>query len=49
MLQIETVIVGAGPYGLSIGAHLRAAGKPFLIIGNPLESWRSYMPQGNAP
>jgi FAD-dependent urate hydroxylase len=43
---IETAIVGAGPYGLSIAAHLRAAGLPFEIFGTPLESWRSFMPEG---
>lgn len=46
MTSIETVIVGAGPYGLSIAAHLRAAGKPFRIIGQPMESWRRHMPFG---
>ena len=46
MTKIETVIVGAGPYGLSIAAHLRAAGKPFRIIGQPMESWRRHMPFG---
>lgn len=40
------VIVGAGPYGLSVAAHLRSAGIPFHLIGEPLESWRSFMPQG---
>jgi thioredoxin reductase len=44
----DTVIVGAGPYGLSIAAHLRAAGLPFQIFGPPLESWRSFMPVGMA-
>ena len=42
----NTTIVGAGPYGLSIGAHLRAAAVPFELLGTPLESWRSFMPQG---
>jgi thioredoxin reductase len=38
--------VGAGPYGLSIAAHLRAAKRPFEIFGDALESWRTFMPQG---
>jgi thioredoxin reductase len=42
----ETTIVGAGPYGLSIAAHLRASGLPFELLGTPLESWRRFMPQG---
>jgi FAD-dependent urate hydroxylase len=45
-LDQQTTIVGAGPYGLSIAAHLRAAGQPFELLGSPLESWRSYMPRG---
>lgn len=46
MSAIETVIVGAGPYGLSIAAHLREAGLPYEILGTPLESWRAFMPEG---
>jgi thioredoxin reductase len=42
----DTVIVGAGPYGLSIAAHLRAADLPFQLFGTPLESWRTFMPAG---
>lgn len=42
----ETTIVGAGPYGLSIAAHLRAGGLPFELFGTLLESWRRFMPQG---
>ena len=46
MQPIDTAIVGAGPYGLSIAAHLRVAGIPHEIFGEPLESWQSFMPQG---
>jgi cation diffusion facilitator CzcD-associated flavoprotein CzcO len=42
----NTVIVGAGPYGLSLAAHLQAAGRPFVLLGTPLESWREHMPDG---
>jgi cation diffusion facilitator CzcD-associated flavoprotein CzcO len=42
----NTIIVGAGPYGLSLAAHLRAAGRPFVLLGTPLESWREHMPKG---
>jgi thioredoxin reductase len=45
-LDFDTVIVGAGPYGLSIAAHLRAGGAPFALFGTPLESWRRFMPKG---
>lgn len=44
--DIDTTIIGAGPYGLSIAAHLRGAKIPFQMLGTPLESWRSFMPAG---
>lgn len=46
MSVTETVIVGAGPYGLSIAAHLRAAALPYQLFGSTLESWRAFMPAG---
>jgi thioredoxin reductase len=45
-LDQDTTIVGAGPYGLSTAAHLRASGLPFELLGTPLESWHRFMPQG---
>jgi thioredoxin reductase len=44
--MIETVIIGAGPYGLSIAAHLHNRGIPFRIFGRPMDSWSSHMPRG---
>jgi thioredoxin reductase len=46
MRQCDTAIVGAGPYGLSIAAHLKARGVDFRIFGRPMEMWREHMPQG---
>jgi FAD-dependent urate hydroxylase len=46
MQPIDTAVVGAGPYGLSVAAHLRVAGVPHEIFGEPLESWQSFMPRG---
>ncbi len=43
---VPIAIVGAGPYGLSIGAHLRHAGVDFRIFGNPMSRWRWHMPKG---
>ncbi len=42
----DVAIVGAGPYGLSIAAHLRGLGVDYRIIGSPMESWNSKMPKG---
>jgi FAD-dependent urate hydroxylase len=46
MVQVENVIIGAGPYGLSIAAHFRATGIECLVIGQPMASWRNNMPSG---
>jgi thioredoxin reductase len=42
----EVAIIGAGPYGLSIAAHLRARGIEHRIIGDPMQYWRGHMPKG---
>lgn len=42
----EITIVGAGPYGLSIAAHLKHLGLRFRIIGSPMHTWRTHMPKG---
>lgn len=42
----RVAIIGAGPYGLSIAAHLRARGVEFRLFGNPMESWHTRMPAG---
>jgi FAD-dependent urate hydroxylase len=39
----EVVVIGAGPYGLSIAAHLRHRGIAFRIFGSPMQNWRSSM------
>ena len=44
--MLELAIVGAGPYGLSIAAHVRRLGVPFRIFGRPMDSWRDHMPKG---
>jgi thioredoxin reductase len=43
---VEVAVIGAGPYGLSVAAHLRARGIDFRIFGKPLHSWRTQMPKG---
>jgi cation diffusion facilitator CzcD-associated flavoprotein CzcO len=46
MAQCDVAIIGAGPYGLSIAAHLRALGVDFRIFGNPMHTWLTHMPKG---
>jgi len=44
--MLETAIIGAGPYGLSVAAHCRHKGIPFRIFGRPMDSWLNHMPKG---
>jgi cation diffusion facilitator CzcD-associated flavoprotein CzcO len=39
-------IIGAGPYGLSIAAHLSALNVDFRIYGGPMRTWIEAMPRG---
>ncbi|MFF8414212.1 FAD-dependent oxidoreductase [Streptomyces omiyaensis] len=41
----DLVVVGAGPYGLSVAAHAAAHGLGPLTFGRPMESWHA-MPTG---
>ena len=40
------VVLGAGPYGLSIAAHIQARGIRVRVFGEPMGSWRHRMPKG---
>src|SRR5499425_2811429 len=42
----DIAIIGAGPYGLSIAAHLRARNIEHRIIGDPMQFWLRHMPKG---
>jgi thioredoxin reductase len=44
--MLNTAIIGAGPYGLSVAAHFRRRGIPFRIFGRPMDSWQAHMPKG---
>jgi thioredoxin reductase len=44
--SVDVVVIGAGPYGLSLAAHLRAAAVPFRQFGLPMGLWRTSMPRG---
>jgi len=44
--QLDVAIVGAGPYGLSLAAHLNAAGVENRVFGAPMEAWQTHMPPG---
>lgn len=42
----EVVIIGAGPYGLALAAHLREAGITPRLFGEPMAFWQQRMPKG---
>ena len=42
----EVAVVGAGPYGLAVAAHLRQAGVDTRVFGDPMSFWRKRMPKG---
>jgi FAD-dependent urate hydroxylase len=44
--QYDAIVMGAGPYGLSVSAHLRGHGLKVATFGKPLYFWRHHMPQG---
>lgn len=45
-IDIDVAIVGAGPYGLSIAAHLADRGVVTRTFGPPMDTWRNSMPEG---
>ena len=46
MAMCDVVVIGAGPFGLSISAHLRKRGIEHMIVGRPMNTWRNHMPLG---
>ncbi|NGO09058.1 FAD-dependent oxidoreductase [Streptomyces sp. HC44] len=45
-MNSPVAVIGAGPFGLSTAAHLRALGIPVRVFGEPMVSWRDHMPAG---
>lgn len=43
---LDVAVIGAGPYGLSLAAHLRSRGVEHRIFGEPMSSWKNNMPPG---
>lgn len=42
----EVAVIGAGPYGLSVAAHLSGRGVRHEVFGEPMELWSRHMPVG---
>ena len=45
-LTTDVAIIGAGPYGLSLAAHLRERGIAHRIYGRAMATWSNHMPAG---
>jgi FAD-dependent urate hydroxylase len=46
LLDCEVAVIGAGPYGLSAGVHLKAKGIATRVFGDPMDFWANKMPEG---
>jgi FAD-dependent urate hydroxylase len=46
MAMSDVLVIGAGPFGLSISAHLRHRGIEHTVVGRPMDTWRAHMPLG---
>src|ERR1700689_256889 len=46
LMHCDVAVIGAGPYGLSAGAHFKAKGISTCVFGEPMEFWASKMPEG---
>ena len=43
---LPVAVVGGGPYGLSVSAHLAGRGVQHRIVGRPMSAWAQHMPRG---
>src|SRR5579859_3491891 len=44
--DVDVAIIGAGPYGLSLSAHLTASRVENRVVGIPMHGWTARMPKG---
>ena len=45
-VDCEVLVIGAGPYGLAAGVHLKARGVDVRVFGRPMDFWATKMPAG---
>ena len=44
--ETELLIIGAGPFGLSLAAYAAQQGIDYTLVGKPMEFWHTHMPHG---
>ena len=44
--KTQTLIVGAGPFGLGQAAYFQQRHHDYIIVGKPMEFWEHHMPKG---
>ena len=44
--ETELLIIGAGPFGLSLAACCGQRGIGYTLVGKPMEFWHTHMPRG---
>jgi len=46
MRQAQLLVVGAGPYGIAVAAYAKWLGIDVVVVGKPLDLWKTNMPRG---
>ena len=44
--ETDLLIIGAGPFGLSLAAYCTQRGIGYTLVGKPMEFWQTHMPGG---
>jgi len=44
--ELPLLVIGAGPYGLSLAGHAIERSIPTTVVGRPMSFWRDHMPAG---
>src|SRR6266508_2703354 len=43
--HLPLLIIGAGPFGLAMSAHAKRADVEHIVVGKPMEFWKTHMPK----
>ena len=46
MRSTEVLVIGAGPFGLSVAARAKDCGMDVTVVGEPMAFWKRNMPAG---